>query len=90
MNGNALRNHALDEMHHRLRQVRSYSLVDEDGSKITVHAALVKSDPQRAIQLIKNPPSRARLRICARLYPGRTNRRHSPALWNGTHRSNEH
>jgi hypothetical protein len=45
MNGNELRNHALDEMHHRLRQVRSYSLVDEDGSKITVHAALVKSDP---------------------------------------------
>jgi hypothetical protein len=34
MNGNQLRIHALDEMHHRLRQVRSYSLVDEDGSKI--------------------------------------------------------
>ncbi len=33
------------KMHRRLRPVRSYSLVDEDGSKITVHAALVKSDP---------------------------------------------
>ena len=42
---NELRTYAFDEMHHRLRQVRPYSLLDEDGSKITVHAALVKSDP---------------------------------------------
>ena len=40
MNGSELHNHAFDEMHHRLRQVRSYSLLDRDGS-ITVHAALV-------------------------------------------------
>ena len=40
-----LRDYAFEEMHHRLRQVRPYSLLDEDGSKITVHAALVKSDP---------------------------------------------
>ena len=40
-----LSNYALDQMHHRLRQVGSYSLLDEDGSKIAVHAALVKSDP---------------------------------------------
>ncbi|HZZ25302.1 MAG TPA: hypothetical protein VFE60_23300 [Roseiarcus sp.] len=45
MNGNELRNHAFDEMHHRLRQVRSYSLLNRDGSKITVHAAIIKSDP---------------------------------------------
>jgi hypothetical protein len=42
---NELRTYALDQMHHRLRQVRSYSLLDEDGSKISVQAALVKSDP---------------------------------------------
>jgi len=42
---NELRTYAFDEMHHRLRQVRSYSLLDEAGSKITVHAALIKSDP---------------------------------------------
>jgi hypothetical protein len=40
-----LRNYALDEMHYRIRQVRAYSLPAEGGSKITVHAALVKSDP---------------------------------------------
>ena len=40
-----LRTYALDEMHHRIRQVRAYSLPAEGGSKITVHAALVKSDP---------------------------------------------
>jgi hypothetical protein len=40
MNGSELLNHAFDEMHHRLRQVRSYSLLDRDGSKTTVHAAL--------------------------------------------------
>jgi hypothetical protein len=45
MNGNDLHNHALDAMHHRLRQVRSYSLLDEAGSNMTVHAALIKSDP---------------------------------------------
>ncbi|MGC2836159.1 MAG: hypothetical protein WA238_18930 [Methylocella sp.] len=40
-----LRNYALDQMHHRLRQVRAYSLFAEGGLNITVHAALVKSDP---------------------------------------------
>ena len=40
-----LRDYAFEEMHHRLRQVRLYSLLDNDGSKITVHAALIKSDP---------------------------------------------
>ena len=40
-----LRTYALDQMHHRIRQVRAYSLLAEGGSKITVHAALVKSDP---------------------------------------------
>ncbi len=39
-----LREYAFEEMHHRLRRVRSYSLLDEGASKITVHAALVKSD----------------------------------------------
>ena len=41
MNGSELHNHALDEMHHRLRQVRSYSLSNRDGSVSTVRAALV-------------------------------------------------
>jgi hypothetical protein len=40
-----LRTYALDQMHHRIRQVRAYSLLAEGGSKNTVHAALVKSDP---------------------------------------------
>src|ERR1700735_2836293 len=40
-----LRTYALDQMHHRIRQIRAYSLLAEGGSKITVHAALVKSDP---------------------------------------------
>jgi hypothetical protein len=44
MNGSELRDHAFDEMHHRLRQVRSYSLLDRDGSKTTVHAALIAGD----------------------------------------------
>jgi hypothetical protein len=42
---NELRERAFEEMHHRLRQVRSYSLLDENGSQITVHAAIIKSDP---------------------------------------------
>jgi hypothetical protein len=45
MNGNDLRNHAFDQMHHRLRQVRAYSLVDLNGVKTTVRAAIIKSDP---------------------------------------------
>jgi len=40
VNGSELHTYAFDEMHHRLRQVRSYSLLDRDGSKTTVHAAL--------------------------------------------------
>ena len=56
-----LRTYALDEMHHRLRQVRSYSLLDEDGSKITVHAALVKSDPPT----VSNPANQKTLSLAA-------------------------
>jgi hypothetical protein len=41
MNGSELHNHAFDDMHHRLRQVRSYSLLNRDGSETTVHAALI-------------------------------------------------
>jgi hypothetical protein len=41
MNGSELHNHALDEMHHRLRQVRSYSLLNRDGSETIVDAALI-------------------------------------------------
>jgi hypothetical protein len=41
VNGSELHNHAFDEMHHRLRQVRAYSLMDQDGSKTIVHAALI-------------------------------------------------
>jgi hypothetical protein len=41
MNGSELHNHAFDEMHHRLRQVRSYSLLNRDGSETIVHAALI-------------------------------------------------
>jgi hypothetical protein len=55
-----LRNYALDEMHHRLRQVRSYSLLGEDGSKI-VHAALVKSDPPT----VSNPANQRTLSLAA-------------------------
>ena len=40
-----LRERAYEEMHHRLRQVRSYSLFDENGSQVTVYAAIIKSDP---------------------------------------------
>jgi hypothetical protein len=39
-----LRTYALDQLHHRLRQVRSYSLLDAAGSKTIVHAALIESD----------------------------------------------
>jgi hypothetical protein len=56
-----LRNYAFDEMHHRLRQVRSYSLLDEDGSKISVHAALVKSDPPT----VSNPANQKTLSLAA-------------------------
>ena len=56
-----LRNYALDQMHHRLRQVRAYSLLDEDGSKITVHAALVKSDPPT----VSDPANQKTLNIAA-------------------------
>ena len=42
---NELRERAFEDLHHRLRQVRSYSLLDENGSQITVHAAIIKSDP---------------------------------------------
>jgi hypothetical protein len=55
-----LRNYALDEMHHRLRQVRSYSLLGEDGSKI-VHAALGKSDPPT----VSNPANQRTLSLAA-------------------------
>ena len=58
---NELRTYALDEMHHRLRQVRSYSLLDEDGSKITVQAALVKSDPPT----VSNPANQETLSLAA-------------------------
>jgi hypothetical protein len=58
---NELRNYPLDEMHHHLRQVRSYSLLDEDGSKITVHAALVKSDPPT----VSNPANQKTLSLAA-------------------------
>jgi hypothetical protein len=44
MNGSELRDHAFDEMHHRLRAVRSYSLLERDGSTTTVHAAIKRSD----------------------------------------------
>ena len=56
-----LRNYALDQMHHRLRQVRPYLLLDEDGSKITVHAALIKSDPPT----VRNPANQRTLNIAA-------------------------
>jgi hypothetical protein len=55
-----LRNYALDAMHHRLRQVRSYSLLGEGGSKI-VHAALVKSDPPT----VSNPANQRTLSLAA-------------------------
>ena len=58
---NELRTYALDEMHHRLRQVRSYSLLDGDGSKITVRAALAKSDPPT----VSNPANQKTLSIAA-------------------------
>jgi hypothetical protein len=58
---NELRNYALDQMHHRLRQVRSYSLLDEDGSKISVQAALVKSDPPT----VSNPANQETLSLAA-------------------------
>ena len=41
MNGSELHNHAFDKMHHLLRQVRSYSLLNRDGSETIVHAALI-------------------------------------------------
>ena len=56
-----LRTYALDMMHHRLRQVRSYSLLDEDWSKIIVHAALVKSDPPT----VSNPANQKTLNLAA-------------------------
>ena len=56
-----LRNYALDQMHHRLRQVRSYPVLDADGSKITVHAALVKSDPPT----VSNPANQKTLSLAA-------------------------
>jgi flagellar hook-associated protein FlgK len=56
-----LRDYAFEEMHHRLRQVRSYSLLSEDGSKITVRAALVKSDPPTA----GNPANQETLDLAA-------------------------
>jgi hypothetical protein len=56
-----LRNYALDAMHHRLRQVRSYSLLHEDGSKIIVHAALVRSDPPT----VSNPLNQKTLSLAA-------------------------
>jgi hypothetical protein len=49
----------LDEMHHRLRQVRAYSLLAEDGSKITVHAALIKGDPPT----VSNPANQKTLSL---------------------------
>ena len=58
---NELRNYAFDEMHHRLRQVHSYSLLDKDGSKITVQAALVKSDPPT----VSNPANQKTLSLAA-------------------------
>jgi hypothetical protein len=39
-----LRGYALDQMHHRLRQVRSYSLLSDAGSRTTVRAALTEGD----------------------------------------------
>ena len=61
MNGHELRDQAFEEMHHRLRQVRSYSLLDKDGSKIAVHAALVKSDPPT----VSNPANQKTLSLAA-------------------------
>ena len=58
---NELRNYALDQMHHRLRQVRSYPVLDADWSKITVHAALVKSDPPT----VSNPANQKTLNLAA-------------------------
>ena len=58
---NELRTYAFGEMHHRLRQVRTYSLLNEDGSKITVHAALVKSDPPT----VSNPTNQKTLSLAA-------------------------
>ena len=56
-----LRNYALDQMHHRLRQIGPYSLLDGDGSKITVHAVLVKSDPPT----VSNPTNQKTLSLAA-------------------------
>ena len=58
---NELRTYAFGEMHHRLRQVRTYALLNEDGSKITVHAALVKSDPPT----VSNPTNQKTLSLAA-------------------------
>jgi hypothetical protein len=58
---NELRNYAFDEMHHRLRQVRFYSILDEDGSKIIVRAALIKSDPLT----VSNPANQKTLSLTA-------------------------
>jgi hypothetical protein len=44
MDANELRHHALKELHRRLAVPRSYSLPSEDGSKITVLAAIVEGD----------------------------------------------
>jgi flagellar hook-associated protein FlgK len=56
-----LRDYAFEEMHHRLRQVRLYSLLDNDGSKITVRAALVRSDPPT----VGNPANQKTLNLAA-------------------------
>ena len=61
-----LRNYALDQMHHRLRQVRAYSLLDEDGSQITVHAALVKSDPPTVSDPAQSKNPKHSRRCCGR------------------------
>jgi hypothetical protein len=45
MDGTELKAHVLGELRRRLRVPRSYSLLDEDGSRTTVHAAIIESDP---------------------------------------------
>jgi hypothetical protein len=63
MDANDLRNHALATLHRRLALPRSYSLTNEDGPRMTVHAAIVEGHPDEVTET--NPSNRKELRRSA-------------------------
>jgi hypothetical protein len=63
MDANDLHKHALDELKRRLGLARPYSLDGQDGSRITVHAALIDTDQFKIIE--SNPANRKTLSLAA-------------------------